>query len=121
MKGTDLILEPHDFLMEPEKIYGIELVFDGCVNHNDELVNAVINWAKNPYTLGFICDPIEIEYIEDDFTDYAVASIKWANEVNAVAYEVINLVMGYLNREFQGSNCNEIRVYTKMGVNVCTH
>jgi hypothetical protein len=113
--------EKHDFLMVPEKASGISLVFSEGTNPSDLLIESVINWAKSPYTLGFAEDPYDIEFDAADFGDGLEVSINWAQEVDVIPYEVMNLTSSFLSDEHPDSGCKEIRVRVSLGKKVITH
>lgn len=121
MNNVNLFAEPCEHLMEVNKVYGLNLVFEEGAVPSDKFVQSFIDWAKSLYTLGFIDDPYEIEFEDDDFGDGIAVSIKWAQEIEAVSFEVINLVASYLTSSFSESGCKEIKVYTTMGDYVVKH
>lgn len=121
MNNANLFAEPSEHLMEVSKVYGVNLVFEEGAAPSDKFVRSFIDWAKSMYTLGFIDDPYEIEFEDDDFGDGIAVSIKWVRAIEAVSFEVINLVASYLAASHPESGCKEIQIYTKMGDVVVTH
>jgi len=75
MNQVNLFAEPHDFLMELKKAYGISLVFEEGFMPSDLLIESFINWAKSPRTLGFYEDPYEVEIEDDDFGDGSMVTV----------------------------------------------
>ena len=121
MNQATLFAEPHDFLMQVEKVNGIALVFEEGVMPSDLLIESVINWAKSSNTLGLYEDPYEVELEESDFGSGLMVSISWAQEIDAISYEVINLVAGFLTHNHPDSGCTEIQVCSKPGQTIVTH
>ena len=111
----------HDFLLAPEKSNGICLVFEEGVNPSDYVIESVINWAKSPRTLGFTEDPYDIEFDEAAFGDGIEVRIKWAQDVDVVPYEVIDLTSSFLNTQHPDSGCEEVQVCVSTGKSVITH
>ncbi|MDP3621416.1 MAG: hypothetical protein Q8R65_05780 [Polynucleobacter sp.] len=121
MIANELMQERQDYLLMPKKVYGICLVFEEGFCPEDSLIESVINWAKSARTLGFVEDPYDIEFDDDDFGDGIMVSLKWGQEIDAISLEIIELVSSFFATNYPNSGCKEVQVCISMGSKVIAH